>query len=243
MEPPSDDPPSYDPPSYEEARLTAGCANRTSPAVAYDILHFLEITREQTSHLDRVKGMFTATEAIFWMIASQPRDTDVLRQISPVLGTISQYAYLYLQVYKVAPHEEELDARIHLQLLHFFDKWESLILHHRYLYTMSIGTPPLRYITYNRATYASIIRTTRDLGFSSLELGLDRGFTTLLYGGSGARAGFPQPPERNCRHREGQRRRQIRQLLNNAEIQAPDRPNLMPSRRGWCPDCDLSHRR
>ena len=51
-----------DPPSYEEARLTAGCANLGSVAAYFDIIHFLDIAREQTQHLERVKAMFTATE-------------------------------------------------------------------------------------------------------------------------------------------------------------------------------------
>ena len=51
-----------DSPSYEEARLTAGCANLGSVAAYFDIIHFLDIAREQTQHLERVQAMFTATE-------------------------------------------------------------------------------------------------------------------------------------------------------------------------------------
>lgn len=232
-----------EPPSYDEARLTAGCANLASISVSADIIHFFEISREQTGHLERLKAMFTATEAIFWMAAARQLDVNVSRQISPLLGALAQYSYLYLQVYQVSVLRDEHDARIDLELLRFFDKWQFLILEHPLLYNMSVDVPPVRQIICDRATYHNIVRATQDLGFKTIELCLDRGFTTMLYGGPGARAGFPQPYEWICPYREGQRRRQIRRLLNDVEMEAPERPNLAPSQHGWCSECDTLHRR
>jgi hypothetical protein len=232
-----------EPPSYDEARLTAGCANLASISASADIIHFLEIAREQTGHPERIKAMFTATEAIFWMAASRTLDVDVLRQISCLLGAIAQYSYLYLQVYKVAVHQDRHNAQIDLQLLHFFDKWQFLILEHPLPYKISIDVPPIRQITCDRARYENIVHMIQDQGFETIELGLDRHFVTMLYGGPGARAGFPKPYEWTCPYREGRRRRAIRRLLNDAEIKAPERPDLMPSQRGWCNECGTLHRR
>jgi hypothetical protein len=235
--------PPTEPPSYDEARLTAGCANLASISASSDIMHFLEIAREQTGHLERAKGMFTATEALFWTTASKTLDVHMVRDVSPLLGALAQYAYLYLQLYNVAVHKGGLTALYNLQLLQFYDKWSRIILEHPLLYAISIDVPPVRHITCDRVAYDSIVRRAQDLGFETLELGLDRCFTTMLYGGPGARAGFPLPCEWTCPYREGQRRRQIRRLLNDAEMKPPERPDLAPSQRGWCTDCNMLHRK
>jgi hypothetical protein len=231
-----------EPPSYDEARLTAGCANLDSISASSDIIHFLDIARKQTGHPERIKAMFTATEAIFWVAASRLWEVDVLGHISRLLGAIAQYSYIYLQVYNVAVYRSRHNAQIDLQLLRFFDKWQLFIMEHPLLNKISIDVPPIRQITCDRARYENIIRMIQDQGFETIELGLDRQFITMLYGGPGARAGFPKPYEWTCPYREGSRRCVIRRLLKDAEIQAPERPDLLPSQRGWCNECGMLHR-
>lgn len=229
-----------EPPSYEEAILTGGCATLGSVSASSDIVHFLDIARDQTHHLNRIKAMFTATEALFWVMTSTII-VEILAPISHVLGAAAQYTYLYLQSYNIATQKEELDPRVTLQLQQFFDKWQSLILQYPFLYALSIDHPPLCHLTCDREKHNVIIRSVQDLGYATIELVLDRNYASVLYGARGARAGFPQSYEWTCPYREGKRRRQIHRLLNEAGIEAPDRHELPAVKRGWCVECRTIH--
>jgi hypothetical protein len=231
---------SMDPPSYEESRLTSGCANLTTNSASSDIMHFLEIAREQTGHLERVKAMFTATEAVFWIMTSKA-SVESITPLAHVLGAAAQYSYLYLRTYNIATQNEELDFKVSLQLQHLYDRWQMLLLEHPLLHVLSIDVCPLRRLSCDRAKYRYMILSIQSLGYQTIELALDRSYASVLYGGQVARMGFPQSYEWTCPHQEGKRRRQIRRLLNDAGIEAPERQVLRASVRGWCVDCGAFH--
>lgn len=228
-----------DPPSYDEARLTAGGTNTGSISASFDIAHFLEIAREQIQPAARIKGMFTATEAVFWIATSAV----TVEELVPVVGGLAQYSYLYLHTYNVAKSEERDNEELHLRLQQLFDKWQRLILWSPQLYALSVDVPPLRQLTCDRARYYLLTHSVRDLGYTTLDLILDRTYVSELYGGLEARVGFPRAYEYDCPLQEGQRRRHIRRLLNNAEMESPGWSNLSSLVRGWCNECDVLHLR
>jgi hypothetical protein len=191
-----------------------------------DISFFAEISELQETPRDRVRAMFTATEAIFWIVSQHRQLDEHLRYTGILLvGKMARQCYSFLSLSIKAQPEPGTTEN---QLQKSFQQWHVLVSEYLTLYHhVDYCLQPLYDIQCDDRLYYDATYQSRRLGYGEIELLLDRAYTLILYNGRRqVRASFPTPSDLACSSHEGARRRRVRRLLSDANIEAPPRPFL-----------------
>jgi hypothetical protein len=213
-------------PSYNNALLTGGCNSFTSYSAFSDILFFAGISEAQKTPTDRIKAMFTATEAIFWLVSQHPQlDERISCRCIRVLGSLAKECYMFLTI---STDDELARGEWHHKLHQSFRRWQVFLSEYLAIcHSIDNQLQPLRYIGCDNITFYKTIQILHQEGCGEIEIFLDRTYTLVLYGDiKEARAGFPIPSDLACSMHEGKRRRRVRRLLNDAGATVPPWPNL-----------------
>jgi hypothetical protein len=212
------------PPSYNDALLTGGCTSSSSGSFSAfaDISFFAQLSDKQRAPQDRLKAMFTATEAVFWLVSQHPRidNSPAGRDVYCILGSLAKECYSFM---KISADDELARGEWNYKLHESFRRWQMFL--YRFLsfcHSIDKTLQPLRKIQCCTTMVYNTLKSLHKDGLAEMELVLDRAHTLVLYGDKEARAGFPVPENIACSVHEGARRRRVRQLLNSAGFEAPE---------------------
>jgi hypothetical protein len=235
--------PEVDPPLYYKDYMPLVSCSAFS-----DILFFAEMSKLQETSQERVRAMFTATEAVFWVVSQHGELDKHLRNNGILLlGKMTRQCYGVLRL-SMQPQPDSWTTECQLQ--QSFQQWHALLSEYLALYhDVDYYIKPLYDIECNDRLYYNATHQIRSLGYGEIELLLDRAYMLVLYGGRRqVQAGFPTPSDLACSFHEGARRRRVRRLLNDAEIKTPPWP-FLKTRVGMhkteaymqrrCPECQI----
>jgi hypothetical protein len=227
------------PPSYNDALLTGGCSSSGSFSAFADIAFFAQLSDNQKAPHDRLKAMFTATEAVFWLVSQHPQINNSLARkgVHRILGGLAKECYSFM---KISADDELARGEWNYKLHKSFRRWQMFLCRFlSFCHSIDKTLRPLRKIQCCTTKVYNTLQSLHEDGLAEMELVLDRAHTLVLYGDKEARAGFPVPENIACTVHEGARRRRVRQLLNSAGFEAPEWEALvvLSHSQESCPEC------